>query len=279
MNVETTSEELTLDEARIAALAKFLECDEDELEASKYDDTSIIVNEHQRLQGTSPDKARQLVALVRRALKIAIDDDPSIRPMMITDSGIWILYPDTRTPGWTTKTFQQGAADNKRRCVPFGDPGYLFPSYNELVRTIRNNPETEPLTKIGLHDLVNTLHFLCTKSDDSGHAIAHRDTLREAFDNLPVTDRRESIAADDGEYLVVTDDEADDLWDESLNNYIDECLEIPEAMANYFDRDAWKSDAKMDGRRHFLSGYDGNENEETVDCTDGSVTFYIYRTS
>jgi len=42
---------------------------------------------------------------------------------------------------------------------------------------------------------------------------------------------------------------------------------------NYFDEDAWKYDAKMDGRGHSLASYDGNENEETVN----DETYYIYR--
>lgn len=58
------------------------------------------------------------------------------------------------------------------------------------------------------------------------------------------------LEAEGGTYLVLTDDEADDKWDESLNNYIEECVmpEIPDNLQNYFDDDAWKEDAKHDGR-------------------------------
>lgn len=75
------------------------------------------------------------------------------------------------------------------------------------------------------------------------------------------------------EYLVVTDEEADDLWDAELEMYLDECLEIPENIKPYFDREAWKSDARQDGRGHSLSGYDGEEHEETVyhDDFDGET--------
>lgn len=75
------------------------------------------------------------------------------------------------------------------------------------------------------------------------------------------------------DWLVYTDSEADDAWDESLENYIDECLEIPQSIRNYFDRESWKSDARMDGRGHSLSGYDGNECEQEVNGT----TYYLYR--
>ena len=76
-------------------------------------------------------------------------------------------------------------------------------------------------------------------------------------------------------YTVVTDDEADDLWEQELDNYIEECImpEIPEHLQYYFDEDAWKSDARIDGRGHAISRYDGEEYEEEVNGT----TYYIYR--
>ena len=77
------------------------------------------------------------------------------------------------------------------------------------------------------------------------------------------------------EYEVLTDNEADDRWDEELDNYIEECVmsQLPKHLQSYFDEDAWKRDARYDGRGHFLSHYDGDECEETVNGT----TYYIYR--
>jgi hypothetical protein len=78
------------------------------------------------------------------------------------------------------------------------------------------------------------------------------------------------------EYEVLTDEEADDRWEEELDNYIEECI-MPEikddTLRRYFDEDAWKSDARYDGRGHAISRYDGNENEEKVNGT----WYYIYR--
>jgi hypothetical protein len=81
----------------------------------------------------------------------------------------------------------------------------------------------------------------------------------------------------DAEYWVLTDDEADDAWDESLDNYIDECIlpELPDFAANYFDEERWKRDARIDGRGHSLSLYDGAEN----DVEFNGETYYIYRTN
>jgi len=79
------------------------------------------------------------------------------------------------------------------------------------------------------------------------------------------------------EYAIGDDAEADLAWDASLDSYISDCIE-PEldfdklgSLGNYvkFDREMWLRDAKMDGRGHSLSSYDGNENEQ-----DG---LYIYR--
>lgn len=75
------------------------------------------------------------------------------------------------------------------------------------------------------------------------------------------------------DYLAGTDDEMDDAWDEELERYIDECMEIPESMERYFDREAWKSDARYDGRGHALNRYDGGEEEIKVN----GVYYYAYR--
>jgi hypothetical protein len=79
------------------------------------------------------------------------------------------------------------------------------------------------------------------------------------------------------EYLVVDDAEADRLWDVSLDNYIDECIlpEVPEFVRYYFDEKSWKSDARIDGRGHSLSHYDGCEHDVSID----DDTYYIYRTN
>ena len=50
------------------------------------------------------------------------------------------------------------------------------------------------------------------------------------------------------DYLFGTDSEMDDEWDTELDNYLEECVypDLPESMRNYFDDEAWKSDARMD---------------------------------
>jgi len=78
-------------------------------------------------------------------------------------------------------------------------------------------------------------------------------------------------------YQVLTDDEADKAQDEEFDNYFDECVlsELPENMKKYFDRNAWKKDAEVDGRGHSLGRYDGDEHEIT-DPETGEM-FFAYR--
>lgn len=63
----------------------------------------------------------------------------------------------------------------------------------------------------------------------------------------------------------LSDGAADEMWDQYLDSYLDDCMEIPPALEPYFDREAWKRDARMDGRGHCLSSYDGGEREVQID--------------
>lgn len=74
-------------------------------------------------------------------------------------------------------------------------------------------------------------------------------------------------------YLAGTDDEMGEAWDEELDRYIDECIEIPAHIEPYFDRERWKDDAKIDGRGHALNRYNGDEEEAEVN----GVMYYAYR--
>ena len=67
---------------------------------------------------------------------------------------------------------------------------------------------------------------------------------------------------------------------ENINGYFETKVyyfytkkEAIKQFRQYFDRDKWKRDAKMDGRGHSLNGYDGSEEYATINKVD----FYIYR--
>ena len=105
----------------------------------------------------------------------------------------------------------------------------------------------------------------------------------ESFEDFCSNECDEVGEFNNDDYLVLTDEEADEKWEESLDSYIEDCIQpeidkIAEGQGNLqyyikFDEDMWKRDARMDGRGHSLSSYDGCENEETV----VDITFYIYR--
>lgn len=68
---------------------------------------------------------------------------------------------------------------------------------------------------------------------------------------------------DGAEYAVGNDSECDAAWNQSLDSYLEDCIypELGGTLANYFDDEKWKRDAKFDGRGHSLSSYDGEEIE------------------
>lgn len=80
----------------------------------------------------------------------------------------------------------------------------------------------------------------------------------------------------DDKYLVLNDDEADEEWTESIDNYIDECLipTMPACTQRYFDYDKFHSEARLNGSRgEELATYDGDEGEQIINET----IYYIYR--
>jgi hypothetical protein len=82
-----------------------------------------------------------------------------------------------------------------------------------------------------------------------------------------------TLEAGGNEYLVLDEDEKESRWDDCLENYLDECVEG--ADGPYFDREAWKRDARMDGAGHVLSSYDGSEEEFHA----GDKWFHVFRTN
>jgi hypothetical protein len=74
------------------------------------------------------------------------------------------------------------------------------------------------------------------------------------------------------EYRVLDESDKETAWGDSLENYLDECVEG--SNGPYFDRDKWKRDARIDGAGQALSSYDGEENEFR---TDGDEWWFLYR--
>lgn len=117
------------------------------------------------------------------------------------------------------------------------------------------------------------------KSDfnDDERAQALAQHLGVTASAITVIDEGEYYEANGSEYRVLMDSEADEANDESIQNYIEECIlpELPEAYRYYFDDEKFIRDARMDGRGHNLNHYDGTEYEEQINGT----YYYIYQTN
>lgn len=99
------------------------------------------------------------------------------------------------------------------------------------------------------------------------------DLSENELEDIEIDDNRVTVQG--VEYLAGEDSEMDQEWDNDLENYIDECLipDLPETAQKYFDREAWKRDAQIDGRAHSLNRYDGGEEHARINDTD----YYAYR--
>lgn len=118
--------------------------------------------------------------------------------------------------------------------------------------------------------------YIGDDSEDEAYRAFALMIHEDDFSDAAVTSEgRDTFKIGRREYLVLTDEEAESMYDGMLNQYIDDCLDIPENIRPYFDDDAWKRDARMDGRGMSLSGYDGDE----VSIQTHIGTFYIYRQS
>jgi hypothetical protein len=117
--------------------------------------------------------------------------------------------------------------------------------------------------------LSNTLYHLLSKGNED-----YLLCYREAWFNRPIPDFREWPEENDGEYLVLTESEADDR----ANDYLDEdqwkmAVKNGSTTSGYDD---WVNEVRDgDGRGSIINGYDGSEEEETINGT----TYYIYRTN
>lgn len=261
---------------RAVALAKVLDVSLEDV-GKDYGDYNYIVNPHKIRRGPSPGEIQERADLLHRALQF-LGMDVETRSGLVglgqlaytravdymehfmahLESGLNGELAPAQLEGWNKleRFFRPFSCHASPGAWAYRAFSYLFGQYEE----------TRAMRKIGLHDLLNTLYYLTENvNDEKNHDYAL--SLIEAFEGREVVDCREWVKTDDGEYLVVTDGEADTLWDEDLENYLDECIlpEVPELSQRYFDREAWKKDARSDGRAHSLDRYDGDEESITVD--------------
>ena len=124
------------------------------------------------------------------------------------------------------------------------------------------------------------MHKIVEEWDAKKWALFFEDGGAIAIEDIDLLDIDASPVHYNGEdFLILTDDEADEAWEDSLESYIDEVIlpEIPDSYRYYFDRESWKNDARLDGRALSIS-MDGDERYYNIEFDDGSSQdIYIYR--
>lgn len=102
------------------------------------------------------------------------------------------------------------------------------------------------------------------------------DLSEDDLQDIVINDTNVHIQGID--YIAGTDDEMEEEYDKELDSYIDECVfpggnNSNTTLERYFDREAFKRDARIDGRAHSLNRYDGGEEYATINGT----AYYAYR--
>jgi hypothetical protein len=122
-----------------------------------------------------------------------------------------------------------------------------------------------------IHGFSNTIYHLLSK-EKADYVYCYK----QAWLNKPIPNIQKWNERNDGEYMVLTESEADYRANEYLTD--DDYL-WKQAVESGNTTDSLEDWAEyilsMDGRESVLSGYDGNEEEETINGT----TYCIYRTN
>ncbi len=206
-----------------------------------YDDNVVVYGSRRVKQGMSPAEYRRDVVFLRRAMAII---------------GLHSLQPE--------------AVDNHfllHHGIVLG-----INVYSTVSILFDRNPRTKAMKKTGTHQLLNTLWWVTESMFPrySNHSERVLRNYNRAYFNQPIVDDRESYWENSGEYLVLDDYGREEAFENMIDSLIEDVIEIPAGMQNYFDREAFTRDCKTDGYGHHLSGYDGVEHET-------EFGYYIYR--
>lgn len=226
-------QDLTIEQARIVALKQHLD-QEINIVPSEYDDKTLVVNPRQEKRGHGPEHYERQIKEFKQLFDVT---NTNHRNVLVSIKSFITKNPTDKKRG-------EALYDRLKKYVP---------------------------TEFVAFDAIYNINILYSLLKGAGESIQQK--YIKAWFGQPIEDDRELQDVDDGTYLVVTDEEADEIWEKYLDNYIDKCMEIPKYLEPYFDREGWKEDARGDGRAHSLSGYDGKEDYQEVNGTD----YYIYR--
>lgn len=274
-----------MDNIRKMALYLFFnkEREWEQLELSSWHEAEFIVNERSVRHGDSVNKIMREAEYAHEILAQIDMDAPTI------DEVVQKFFYAVKT--------KEGFEDIQNLLLPLeGNDhqcklkeclyGHFSKKYNDGdIKKASDRPDI-------IHREVNLLYHIFYWYNDE--VKEYSKLIQDAFNGKKIEEYRSWSKTDDGNYLVLTDSEADNELDKYLEEMLDDEGIVPGADSPYFDREAWKKDAEVDGRAHFLARWDGEEHTIDVSVVDHpylfdeagespedgeSTTFYIYRTN
>jgi hypothetical protein len=219
---------------RAVALAMFLGETLEDIEVSRWDDSTFEVRPRMRKQGDPPARIKQRAEELRA------------------------LFPeDFRSCRWEElQAHAEGALSEQQ--IESDRLGHR--AHDVWKKIIDDKMDFNALPM----ELRNALFHLLAYHDEHQAKQWHVIALRAAFNGEEFEDTREEYPDNSGEYMVLTDEEADERARESTESYVEECVlpEVPESYRSYFNTDGFVDDVlRYDGRGSVLNRWDGSEDE------------------
>lgn len=245
-------------EDKVLALAKFLEIEPSLIENnySHY----YTINERVVKEGKTPEDFKKLAADFRSLLTDELQES-------VTDA---IVYPKVDKDAvykaveeHLNKFGEKAAKYAEKKKNATGLQAVKFEK--ETLEDVYNRLREDNLY------VVNVAYHLILADEDYNKD--YSNSLRRAWLGQPIDDTRKDRTINDGEYLVMTDSEADEWEEEGLRSLFSDMTHGVEGIAkDYLDEDRFVED-HSGNRGENINGYDGTEDEVEYEGT----TYYIYR--
>ncbi len=228
---------------KIAALRFYLKLDDEAvIEQNKFDNAVFTVNPRQKLMGLSPEDIKAEIKWFRKMLDRFFMDHGRIAPEQ-----------------WTSRFLQE-----------MRQAKHSLYSYNAIAMKIK---VMSPNAYSGLwrfHDSGTPFLDVLAYVSNTDSVF---DSYHEAFDGLPIVDRRVPYWTNDGEYLVLSPAEVTIRVQAELDRMFQgTIMELPLHLRKYIDADAWHRDMKPQTQER-LAPYDGLRHIVTYD----NKGYVIYR--
>ena len=241
-------------EDKVLALAKHLDVNP-ALISESYNYYSV--NERVVKRGKSPEQIKETAEDFRTIL----------------DTGMQGLISATIQSDRTKEQVDEVYAEVKKSLEPLADKAAKAKKKAETIGRTDVPPQSPEGIYLRLQQdnmyVENVLYHLLKSDSD------YATQLQKAWIGAPVDDIREDTTISDGEYLVMTDSEADQWEQDWLENLFEEqTYDVPDDLKRFMDVDKFVREYSGN-RGENISGYDGQEYEQEFE----GETYYIYRTN